>query len=54
MTERGAHRVDRGADHFAVGPERPAWDGDTLVIDIAEISAPLPYKVRGTVRVSPR
>ncbi len=29
------------------------WDGNTLEIDIAEISAPLPYKVRGTVRVSP-
>jgi carotenoid 1,2-hydratase len=53
MTERPATRVDRSADHFAVGPSGLRWDGDTLVIDIAEISAPLPYKVRGTVRVRP-
>ena len=53
MTERPAHRVQRDADHFVVGPSSMRWDGDTLVIDIAEISAPLPYKVRGTVRVRP-
>lgn len=53
MTERPAHRVERDADHFVVGPSGIRWDGDTLVIDIAEISAPLPYKVRGTVRVRP-
>ena len=53
MTERPAHRVHRDADSFAVGPSAMRWDGDTLVIDIAEISAPLPYKVRGTVRVRP-
>ena len=53
MTERGRSRVSRDADTFAVGPSAIRWDGDSLVIDIAEISAPLPYKVRGTVRVSP-
>ncbi|WP_345719204.1 hydratase [Rhizorhabdus phycosphaerae] len=53
MTERGAARVDRGRDHFTVGPSGLSWDGDTLVIEIAEISAPLPYRVRGTVRVTP-
>ncbi|MDO6416205.1 hydratase [Sphingomonas sp. BIUV-7] len=53
MTERPAHRVARGRDHFSVGPSAVRWDGDRLVIDIAEISAPLPYKVRGTVRVRP-
>nr|WP_084718305.1 hydratase [Sphingomonas sanxanigenens] len=53
MTERPSARVHRSADHFSVGPSGVRWDGDTLVIDIAEISAPLPYKVRGTVRVSP-
>jgi carotenoid 1,2-hydratase len=53
MTERGSHRVARDADSFAVGPSNMHWDGDTLVIAIDEISAPLPYRVRGTVRVSP-
>ena len=53
MTERPVHRVHRDADHFHVGPSGMRWDGDSLVIDIAEISAPLPYRVRGTVRVTP-
>ena len=53
MTERPQHRVDRGKDHFAVGPSALHWDGDTLVIDVNEISAPLPWPVRGQIRVSP-
>jgi carotenoid 1,2-hydratase len=53
MTERGRKAMARGRDHFAVGPSAMHWGGDTLVIDIAEISAPLPYKVRGQVRVRP-
>ncbi|NII59929.1 hydratase [Sphingomonas aerolata] len=53
MTERPAHRVDRGTDHFVLGPSSLSWDGDTLVIEIRERSAPLPYPVRGTIRVSP-
>lgn len=54
MTERGAKRVFRDADHFAVGPSALSWDGNALTIDIDEISAPLPYRVRGKVRVTPR
>ena len=53
MTERPARRVNRDADHFAVGPSGMRWDGNTLVIQIDEISAPLPYRVRGEVRVTP-
>lgn len=53
MTERSAARVDRDTSHIAVGPSSLRWDGNTLVIDIDEISAPLPYRVRGTVRVTP-
>ncbi len=53
MTERPEARVHRDADTFAVGPSALRWDGNALVIDIAELSAPLPYKVRGTVRVIP-
>jgi carotenoid 1,2-hydratase len=53
MTERGEARVSRDRDCFAVGPSALHWDGDTLVIDIAEISAPLPYKVRGQIKLRP-
>ncbi|MGJ3649134.1 hydratase [Sphingomonas sp. GlSt437] len=53
MTERGRRHVDRGADHFAVGPSALQWDGACLTIDIDEISAPIPARVRGRVRVWP-
>ena len=53
MTERGQKRVDRGRDHFVVGPSSIRRDGDSFVIDLDEISAPLPCRVRGTVRVTP-
>jgi len=53
MTERPASRVSRSPVHLAVGPSGIYWDGATLVIEIAEVSAPLPYKVRGTVRITP-
>ena len=53
MTERTARQVDRARHHFSAGPSSMRWDGEALVIDIAEFSAPLPYKVRGTIRVTP-
>lgn len=53
MTERPSTRVNRSADFLSIGPSGLRWDGDTMIIDIAEISAPLPYRVRGTVRVKP-
>ena len=53
MTERGRRRVTRDAEHFSVGPSALHWDGDTLVVEVDEISAPLPYRVRGQVRVRP-
>ncbi|VVS99723.1 Acyclic carotenoid 1,2-hydratase (fragment) [Sphingomonas sp. EC-HK361] len=53
MTERGRGKVARDADSFAVGPSAVHWNGDCLTIDLDEISAPLPYRVRGQVRVYP-
>lgn len=53
MTERGRARVTRDADTFAVGPSALHWDGDALTIALDEVSAPLPYRVRGTVKVRP-
>ncbi len=53
MTERGRRRLDRGADHLAIGPSALRWDGDTLVVTLDEIAAPIPARVRGTVRLTP-
>lgn len=53
MTERGTGAVARERDAFAVGPSAVRWDGEGLTIDIDEWSAPIPYRVRGQVRVIP-
>ena len=51
MTERSRRSVERDARHFRVGPSEMNWDGDTLTVSIDERSAPLPVRVRGTVRL---
>ncbi len=53
MTERGRASVARDAATLAIGPSALHWDGACLTIDIDEVSAPLPYRVRGQVRVYP-
>ncbi len=53
MTERGAGSLKRGADHFQVAGSSLAWDGDALVIEISETCAPLPFPLRGQIRLSP-
>lgn len=56
MTERGRRHVAISPEHFAIGPSALHWDGDALTIAIDEIGMPLPLprRVRGTVRVTPR
>ena len=53
MTERGRAHVHRTKDMLAVGPSSMRWENDALVIDIAEVSCPIPRKVIGTVRLHP-
>jgi carotenoid 1,2-hydratase len=53
MTERGRGLAARSAEHFKVGPSSLRWDGGALVIDIAETAMPIPFAVRGTVRLMP-
>jgi carotenoid 1,2-hydratase len=54
MTERGEASVDRSATRLAIGPSSLDWDGATLTIRLDERTFPLPGRVRGTVRVTPR
>ena len=54
MTERGRRHVRRSAHEFVIGPSRVAWENDALVIDIDEVGVPIPYRVRGRVRVRPQ
>lgn len=53
MTERSRRCLSRDRTTLAVGPSSVRWDGSALIIDIDEISAPLPYRVRGRIRVHP-
>lgn len=53
MTERGRATVARDAQTLVIGPSALHWDGACLTIDINEVSAPLPFPVRGQVRVYP-
>lgn len=54
MTERAGRHVQIEADLFRVGPSSVSWDGRQLVIDLDEITLPLPARLRGRVVVTPR
>ncbi len=53
MTERGARHVERSATALHIGPSAVQWDGDTLSLQIDEVTAPWPSRIRGTVRLHP-
>ena len=53
MTERGRGGLQRDADTLRIGPSAMRWDGDTLVVDFAEICAPIPRRLRGSARITP-
>ncbi|MEA1835076.1 carotenoid 1,2-hydratase [Methylobacterium durans] len=53
MTERGRAALARDADHIRIGPSAMEWDGAALTIRIDEVTAPIPRRVRGTVRLHP-
>ncbi len=53
MTERGRASAERSRDHYRIGPSGLHWDGSALRFDIVEWAAPLPRRVRGSVRVMP-
>ena len=51
MTERGRGQVQRDARQLQIGPSAMRWVGDTLHIDIDEISVPWPTRIRGSVKL---
>lgn len=53
MTERGRRWIRRDALHFEIGPSTMRWEDGTLVIDIDEVTVPLPSRLRGQVRLTP-
>jgi carotenoid 1,2-hydratase len=53
MTERRSSEVRRNALSLSIGPSWMSWDGDSLKVEIDEVTAPWPSRVRGTVRLYP-
>jgi carotenoid 1,2-hydratase len=53
MTERNASKINRTQDTYTIGPSVLQWRNSELVIDINEIGAPLPQRLRGRVTVTP-
>jgi len=54
MTERGRSAMTRSADTLVIGPSALRWTGTMLEARLDEITAPIPGRIRGTVRVQPR
>ncbi len=53
MTERGRRDLHTEADHLSIGPSSLAWEHDALTWRLDEVGAPVPRRLRGTVRVHP-
>jgi carotenoid 1,2-hydratase len=53
MTDRPRGALRRGTDFLQIGPSAMRWDGTKLVVDLAEVTAPVPGKLRGRVTLYP-
>ena len=53
MTERGAAQVSRESTLLSIGPSAMRWNGEALTIDLDERCAPVPRRLRGTIRLHP-
>jgi carotenoid 1,2-hydratase len=52
MTERRRGDLSRSPDMLEIGRSALHWDGDALVINFDEVSAPIPRSIRGSIRIS--
>jgi carotenoid 1,2-hydratase len=51
MTERGRGALERDAARLRIGPSALHWRGQTLEIDVDELTVPWPTRLRGRLRV---
>ena len=54
MTERGRRLCQRDATRFHIGPSQLHWDGQALQVDVNEVCAPIPQRIRGHIRLEPQ
>ncbi len=53
LTERGRESLQRSESALSIGPSSLHWSGDVLEILIDEVTAPIPTRIRGKVRLFP-
>ncbi len=53
MTERGQGGLRRSASVLSIGRSQMRWSGNALEVDVDELCAPLPRRVRGKIRLFP-
>lgn len=53
MTERDRHALWRSDRHLCIGRSSVTDDGTALSLSIDETCVPLPYRLRGTIRLQP-
>jgi carotenoid 1,2-hydratase len=51
MTERNAAALAQSPDCLTIGPSSVRWEGDRAIIEIDEVTAPFPQRVRGQITV---
>lgn len=54
MTERGRGALVQSPDRIQIGPSAMSWTADGLEISFNELSAPIPRRLMGRIRVEPR
>lgn len=54
MTERGRNSIARDADSFSIGRSHIGWQGEKLIVEIDEICAPIPRRLRGRIILEPQ
>ena len=54
MTERGRSSLRREPGALSIGPSTLTWEDDVLTIRFDEVTAPIPARVRGVVRLRPK
>ncbi len=53
MTERPRASVKRFSQALKIGPSMLSWDGNMLRVEVDELTAPFPSRIRGEIRLYP-
>ncbi len=53
MTERDDASLARSARDLTIGPSRMRWNGQSLIAEIDEVTAPIPRRLRGRILIHP-